>query len=99
MILVGGELSASIEPILSPVILEMWASHVSDPFISIDIIEVLEVILAKIVYLTSLILYLLVYVEFSSCLSFFLFAFSCSHLEEIIEIRISTKYENFIVKD
>ncbi|KAG7032124.1 Importin-9, partial [Cucurbita argyrosperma subsp. argyrosperma] len=39
----GGELSASIEPILSPVILEMWASHVSDPFISIDIIEVLEV--------------------------------------------------------
>ncbi|XP_022957048.1 importin-9 [Cucurbita moschata] len=40
----GGELSASIEPILSPVILEMWASHVSDPFISIDIIEVLEAI-------------------------------------------------------
>lgn len=44
---VGGELSASIEPILSPVILKMWASHVSDPFISIDLIEVLEVILAK----------------------------------------------------
>lgn len=44
---VGGELSSSIEPILSPVILKMWASHVSDPFISIDLIEVLEVILAK----------------------------------------------------
>ncbi|XP_050947055.1 uncharacterized protein LOC103489226 isoform X2 [Cucumis melo] len=40
----GGELSASIEPILSPVILKMWASHVSDPFISIDLIEVLEAI-------------------------------------------------------
>ncbi|KGN52025.1 importin-9 isoform X1 [Cucumis sativus] len=40
----GGELSSSIEPILSPVILKMWASHVSDPFISIDLIEVLEAI-------------------------------------------------------
>lgn len=49
MILLGGELSASIEPILSPAILKMWGSHVSDPFISIDIIEVLEVILAKII--------------------------------------------------
>lgn len=39
----GHELSASIEPIISPVILNMWLSHVSDPFISIDAIEVLEV--------------------------------------------------------
>ncbi|EXB44967.1 hypothetical protein L484_026556 [Morus notabilis] len=38
----GHELSASIEPIISPVILNMWVSHVSDPFISIDAIEVLE---------------------------------------------------------
>ncbi|GMN38872.1 hypothetical protein TIFTF001_008103 [Ficus carica] len=38
----GHELSASIEPIISPVILNMWLSHVSDPFISIDAIEVLE---------------------------------------------------------
>lgn len=66
---VGGELSASIEPILSPVILKMWASHVSDPFISIDLIEVLEVILAKhtrahIYLLISVFLYFLVYMEF-----------------------------------
>ncbi|XP_062111240.1 uncharacterized protein LOC133822814 isoform X2 [Humulus lupulus] len=38
----GHELSASIEPIISPVILNMWVSHVSDPFISIGAIEVLE---------------------------------------------------------
>ncbi|PON44541.1 Coatomer beta subunit [Parasponia andersonii] len=38
----GHELSASIEPIISPVILNMWVSHVSDPFISIEAIEVLE---------------------------------------------------------
>ncbi|XP_038707498.1 importin-9 [Tripterygium wilfordii] len=34
--------SAMIEPIISSVILQVWASHVSDPFISIDAIEVLE---------------------------------------------------------
>ncbi|KAM5567573.1 hypothetical protein ABKV19_015577 [Rosa sericea] len=38
----GYELSASIEPIISPVILNMWASHISDPFVSMDSIEVLE---------------------------------------------------------
>ncbi|KAL8550997.1 hypothetical protein ACS0TY_000181 [Phlomoides rotata] len=39
----GHGISASIEPILSPIMLNMWASHVSDPFISIDALEVLEV--------------------------------------------------------
>ncbi|XP_052199036.1 uncharacterized protein LOC127806080 isoform X1 [Diospyros lotus] len=41
----GGEASASIEPIISPIILNMWASHISDPFISIDALEVLEAIM------------------------------------------------------
>ncbi|KAJ7954019.1 Importin 9 [Quillaja saponaria] len=40
----GHELSALIEPIISPVILNVWALHVSDPFIGIDAIEVLEAI-------------------------------------------------------
>ncbi|GLT91714.1 hypothetical protein SLE2022_095890 [Rubroshorea leprosula] len=40
----GHEASVSIEPIMSPIILNMWALHVSDPFISIDAIEVLEAI-------------------------------------------------------
>ncbi|KAM0933989.1 putative armadillo-like helical protein [Dioscorea sansibarensis] len=40
----GHELSASIEPILSPMILNVWVQHVSDPFISIDALEVLEAI-------------------------------------------------------
>ncbi|XP_021292945.1 importin-9 [Herrania umbratica] len=40
----GHESSASAEPIISPIILNMWAFHVSDPFISIDAIEVLEAI-------------------------------------------------------
>ncbi|KAK3020779.1 hypothetical protein RJ639_045851, partial [Escallonia herrerae] len=40
----GHEASVSIERILSPIILNMWASHVSDPFISIDALEVLEAI-------------------------------------------------------
>ncbi|KAF2551103.1 hypothetical protein F2Q68_00035166 [Brassica cretica] len=38
----GHEASASIESIISPVILNVWVAHVSDPFISIDIIDVLE---------------------------------------------------------
>ncbi|OMO72275.1 hypothetical protein COLO4_27721 [Corchorus olitorius] len=38
----GHESSASAEPIISPIILNMWVLHVSDPFISIDAIEVLE---------------------------------------------------------
>ncbi|CAK9157331.1 unnamed protein product [Ilex paraguariensis] len=40
----GHEASASIEPIISPIILNIWALHVSDPFISIDALEVLEAI-------------------------------------------------------
>ncbi|XP_031273674.1 importin-9 [Pistacia vera] len=40
----AGFLTASMEPFLSPVILNTWALHVSDPFISIDVIEVLEAI-------------------------------------------------------
>ncbi|RZC58374.1 hypothetical protein C5167_005683 [Papaver somniferum] len=38
----GHEKLVSIEPIISPMILNMWALHVSDPFISIDAVEVLE---------------------------------------------------------
>ncbi|XP_078437872.1 ARM repeat superfamily protein isoform X1 [Wolffia australiana] len=38
----GGEHSASIEAIISPIILNTWLQHVSDPFISIDALEVLE---------------------------------------------------------
>ncbi|KAI3976156.1 hypothetical protein MKX01_028139 [Papaver californicum] len=38
----GHEALVSIEPIISPMILNMWALHVSDPFISIDAVEVLE---------------------------------------------------------
>ncbi|KAL6538867.1 hypothetical protein OROMI_025193 [Orobanche minor] len=40
----GHEVAASIEPVISPIMLNMWASHVSDPFISIDALEVLEAI-------------------------------------------------------
>ncbi|KAG8475591.1 hypothetical protein CXB51_032476 [Gossypium anomalum] len=40
----GHELSASAEPIISPIILNMWVLHISDPFICIDAIEVLEAI-------------------------------------------------------
>ncbi|THG21508.1 hypothetical protein TEA_029752 [Camellia sinensis var. sinensis] len=36
------EAPTSIEPVISPIILNLWASHVSDPFISIDAVEVLE---------------------------------------------------------
>ncbi|KAL1807817.1 hypothetical protein ACET3Z_024807 [Daucus carota] len=35
---------SSIEPLISPVILGMWALHVSDPFVSIDALEILEAI-------------------------------------------------------
>ncbi|XP_028053828.1 importin-9 isoform X4 [Camellia sinensis] len=38
------EAPTSIEPVISPIILNLWASHVSDPFISIDAVEVLEAI-------------------------------------------------------
>ncbi|XP_057962818.1 uncharacterized protein LOC131154215 [Malania oleifera] len=40
----GREAAESIEPILSPIILNVWALHVSDPFISIDAVEILEAI-------------------------------------------------------
>ncbi|PKI40398.1 hypothetical protein CRG98_039244 [Punica granatum] len=40
----GCKASAAIEPIVSPVILNTWASHVSDPFVSSDVIEILEAI-------------------------------------------------------
>ncbi|KAL6582806.1 hypothetical protein OROMI_004884 [Orobanche minor] len=40
----GHKVAASIEPVISPIMLSMWASHVSDPFISIDALEVLEAI-------------------------------------------------------
>ncbi|CAH9119623.1 unnamed protein product [Cuscuta europaea] len=40
----GPELLPSVESILSPIILNVWASHVTDPFASIDALEVLEAI-------------------------------------------------------
>ncbi|KAK1311442.1 hypothetical protein QJS10_CPA08g01705 [Acorus calamus] len=40
----GHQQMSSIEPIISPIILNTWVEHVSDPFISIDAIEVLEAI-------------------------------------------------------
>ncbi|KAG5068731.1 hypothetical protein JHK85_001108 [Glycine max] len=39
----GHESSTLVEHMISPVILNVWASHVSDPFISIDALEVLEI--------------------------------------------------------
>ncbi|XP_074582872.1 uncharacterized protein LOC141839108 isoform X1 [Curcuma longa] len=41
---VGHEQSTTIEPAISPIILDVWLQHVSDPFISIDAVEVLEAI-------------------------------------------------------
>ncbi|KAK3132178.1 hypothetical protein QOZ80_6AG0516960 [Eleusine coracana subsp. coracana] len=40
----GGEQSTSIEPIISPIVLDVWVQHIADPFISIDTVEVLEAI-------------------------------------------------------
>ncbi|XP_068637153.1 uncharacterized protein [Aristolochia californica] len=40
----GYESVGSVEPILSPIILNLWAQYVSNPFICIDIVEVLEAI-------------------------------------------------------
>lgn len=40
----GHESPAVVESVISPVILNVWASHVLDPFISIDALEVLEAI-------------------------------------------------------
>lgn len=40
----AGFLTVLMEPMISPLILNIWALHVSDPFISIDAIEVLEAI-------------------------------------------------------
>ncbi|CAN1296180.1 Ipo9 [Linum perenne] len=38
----GHEILVAIEPTISAMILNVWASHISDPFIGIDAIEVLE---------------------------------------------------------
>lgn len=43
LLVVAHEASAVVESIVSPVILHTWALHISDPFISIDAIDVLEV--------------------------------------------------------
>nr|KYP60289.1 Importin-9 [Cajanus cajan] len=40
----GHESSTLVEHMVSPIMLNVWASHVSDPFISIDVLEVLEAI-------------------------------------------------------
>ncbi|CAL0308014.1 unnamed protein product [Lupinus luteus] len=40
----GRKSAAMVEHVISPVILNVWALHVSDPFISIDALEVLEAI-------------------------------------------------------
>ncbi|KAI3732888.1 hypothetical protein L1987_64100 [Smallanthus sonchifolius] len=40
--MVRHEAALSIEPVISPIILNMWALHVSDPFISIDILEAIK---------------------------------------------------------
>ncbi|WJX57867.1 uridine/cytidine kinase [Trifolium repens] len=40
----GNESPEIVERVISPVILNVWASHISDPFISIDALEVLEAI-------------------------------------------------------
>ncbi|XP_058775498.1 uncharacterized protein LOC131649758 isoform X2 [Vicia villosa] len=40
----GHESPSLVERVISPVILNVWASHVLDPFISIDALEVLEAI-------------------------------------------------------
>lgn len=40
----GHEAVVTIEPIISPMMLNMWATNVSDPFISSDAVEVLEAI-------------------------------------------------------
>ncbi|KAF0904147.1 hypothetical protein E2562_032418 [Oryza meyeriana var. granulata] len=39
-----GEQSTLIEPVISPIILDVWAQHIADPFISIDAVEVLEAV-------------------------------------------------------
>lgn len=40
----GHESPALVEHVISPVILNVWASHVLEPFMSIDALEVLEAI-------------------------------------------------------
>ena len=45
LLIIGHESSTLVEHMISPVILNLWASHVSDPFISIDALEVLEVMI------------------------------------------------------
>ena len=43
--IIAHESSALVESIISPMILNVWALHISDPFISIDALEVLEVMI------------------------------------------------------
>lgn len=50
-VLIEGYLTAPMEQIITPIILNLWVSHVSDPFVSIDAVEVLEVISGVIVIL------------------------------------------------
>ncbi|CAN6448698.1 unnamed protein product [Victoria cruziana] len=40
----GNGAIVSVEPVISPLVLNLWAQRVSDPFISIDAVEVLEAI-------------------------------------------------------
>ncbi|KAF3792024.1 Importin-9 [Nymphaea thermarum] len=40
----GNGAIVSVEPVISPLVLNLWAQHVSDPLISIDAVEVLEAI-------------------------------------------------------
>ncbi|BBN19279.1 importin-9 [Marchantia polymorpha subsp. ruderalis] len=40
----NGQASAAAESTISPLVLNVWAKHVSDPFISIDALEILEAI-------------------------------------------------------
>lgn len=43
VLLTDGQASAAAESTISPLVLNVWAKHVSDPFISIDALEILEV--------------------------------------------------------
>jgi hypothetical protein len=52
--IVGHESPAVVESVISPVILNVWASHVLDPFISIDALEVLEVMVLMLILLLIL---------------------------------------------
>jgi len=61
LLIIGRESSTVVENMIAPVILNVWASHVSDPFISIDALEILEVMV--------LFLYILLSSELLGCFS------------------------------